>query len=225
MYDMQAARGAPLSNSRGNDDSSDPIDDPSGLSDPAATRPRHLLLFVTVATLAYAADVITKIVAVDRLEGPPVKTVTVIPHVLDFTLVRNSGAAFGIATGFTAVLTAIAVGVCIVVLRMATRLRDLGWAIALALLLGGAMGNLTDRFARSPGPMRGHVIDFLQIPHWPVFNLADCCVCVGAALIVVQSVRGIHLDGRRDDHPDGDERADPSTDNPGGKHRDTPDDA
>lgn len=156
-----------------------------------------------VVALAYATDVVTKIIAVAELAGPPVRTVTVIPNVLDLTLVRNSGAAFGVATGFTVILTAIAVGVCLVVIRMVGRMRDLVWTLALALLLGGALGNLTDRFVRDPGPMRGHVIDFFQLPHWPVFNVADCCVSVAAVLIAVQSFRGIGLDGRRVGHGTG----------------------
>ena len=187
---MQTARGAPLSPSDGQDD---PADSP--------TR-RRLGLFVAFALVAYVIDVATKIIAVDELEGPPVETVTVVPHVLELTLVRNSGAAFGIATGFTAVLTVIAVSVCIVVIRMAGRLRDPVWAIALGLLLGGALGNLTDRFARDPGPLRGHVVDFLAFPDFPVFdfpvfNLADTAVTIAAVLIAVQSFRGIGLDGRR----------------------------
>ncbi|MGH3357275.1 MAG: signal peptidase II [Nocardioidaceae bacterium] len=188
---MQAARGTPLSTSRGHD-----TEDPR----PGVPGRRRILLFLVVVALSYATDVITKIIAVARLEGPPVKTVTVIPNVLDLTLVRNSGAAFGIATGFTVILTMIAVGVCLVVLRMVTRLRDPLWTVALGLLLGGALGNLTDRFAREPGPMRGHVIDFFQLPHWPVFNIADCCVSIAAVMIAVQSFRGVGLDGRRVGH-------------------------
>ncbi|UPK73343.1 signal peptidase II [Nocardioidaceae bacterium SCSIO 66511] len=192
---MQAARGTPLSGEQPQDH---PVD-----------RPRRLGLFVIVVVVAYAVDVVTKIIAVAELEGPPVKTVTVIPHVLDLTLVRNSGAAFGIATGFTAVLTAIAAGVCLVVVRMAGKLRDPIWAFALGLLLAGALGNLTDRLVRSPGPMRGHVVDFLALPNWPVFNFADCCVTVAAVLIAIQSFRGIALDGHRvNDDGDPDEPAD-----------------
>jgi signal peptidase II len=79
---------------------------------------------------------------------------------------------------------------------MAGRLRDRGWALALGLLLGGAVGNLLDRLFRQPGPMRGHVIDFLQLPNWPVFNLADSAICLAAALVVWRSLRGVELDGR-----------------------------
>jgi signal peptidase II len=69
--------------------------------------------------------------------------------------------------------------------------------VALGLLLGGALGNLTDRIFRSPGPLRGHVVDFLELPHWPIFNLADSAIVLGAVLITLQSLRGVHLDGRR----------------------------
>jgi signal peptidase II len=68
----------------------------------------------------------------------------------------------------------------------------------LGLILGGATGNLTDRIFRAPGPFRGQVIDFLELPHWPVFNLADSAIVSGGALIVLLSARGIAYDGRRD---------------------------
>ncbi len=189
---MQAARGTPLSSAGDTNQAEDrPID-----------RRRRLGLFFAVAVIAYAMDVVTKVIAVAELEGPPVKTVEVIPHVLDLTLVRNSGAAFGLATGYTAVLTVVALGVCVVVLRVARTLRDPMWTLALGLLLGGALGNLTDRMLRSPAPLQGHVVDFLQLPNWPVFNLADCCVCVAAALIALQSFRGVRPDGTHVDDPE-----------------------
>ena len=189
---MQAARGTPLSSAGDTNQAEDrPID-----------RRRRLGLFFAVAVIAYAMDVVTKVIAVAELEGPPVKTVEVIPRVLDLTLVRNSGAAFGLATGYTAVLTVVALGVCVVVLRVARTLRDPMWTLALGLLLGGALGNLTDRMLRSPAPLQGHVVDFLQLPNWPVFNLADCCVCVAAALIALQSFRGVRPDGTHVDDPE-----------------------
>lgn len=205
---MQAARRTPLTSTRGANTPEDQLID----------RRRRLGLFLLVGVLAYAVDVITKIIAVAKLEGPPVKTVNVIPNVLDLTLVRNSGAAFGIATGYTAVLTVIALGVCVVVIRVARTLRDPVWAVALGLLLGGALGNLTDRLVRAPGPLQGHVVDFLQLPHWPVFNLADCCVCVAAALIALQSFRGIRPDGTRVSDDAGSTTS--SSDDPDGADRD-----
>jgi signal peptidase II len=81
---------------------------------------------------------------------------------------------------------------------VARRLGSLGWAVALGLLLGGAVGNLTDRIFRAPAPLRGHVIDFLELPHWPVFNVADASICIAAVLVGILTVRGIRFDGTRD---------------------------
>jgi signal peptidase II len=95
------------------------------------------------------------------------------------------------------VLTVIACVVVVVVLRLLPKVHSTGWAAALGLLLGGALGNLTDRIFRSPAPFRGHVVDFLELPNWPVFNVADCCIVVAAVLIAVQSMRGVGMDGSR----------------------------
>jgi signal peptidase II len=146
-----------------------------------------------VATVVLAVDVSTKILAVDRLAGRA--PIEVIEGVLSLRLVRNAGAAFGVAEGMTVVLTCIALVVIGVILRMSRRMRSTGWAIALGLVLGGALGNLGDRLFRSPGPLRGHVIDFLELPHWPVFNVADSAIVTGAALLVLLSLRGVQHDG------------------------------
>jgi signal peptidase II len=111
--------------------------------------------------------------------------------------VRNAGAAFSTATGYTVVLSLVALGAIVVVLTLARRLADPVWALALGLLLGGVLGNLTDRVFRDPGFLRGHVVDFIELPHWPVFNVADMCINVAAAIIVVQAIRGVSLGGRR----------------------------
>lgn len=179
---MQATRGASLS--------SRDADHPRKL-------PRAIVLFGAVALVGYLIDLGTKIWAVARLDGA--EPVVVIPHVLHLTFLRNPGAAFGMATGFTIVLTAIAVIVCVVVVRMARDLRNPAWAVGLGLLLAGALGNLTDRIFREPAPFRGHVVDFLQFPDWPpswpIFNVADVMINLAALVIIVQTVRGIGLDG------------------------------
>ena len=95
-------------------------------------------------------------------------------------LLRNPGAAFSLATGYTWVLTLVAVAVVVVIVRVARRLRSTGWAVALGLVLGGALGNLVDRIFRAPGPLQGHVVDMVSLfapdgSVWPVFNLADAC--------------------------------------------------
>ena len=110
---------------------------------------------------------------------------------------RNSGAAFSIGTSVTVVFTLIALGVIVAILRTARRLRSIPWAVTLGLLLGGAAGNLGDRLLRSPGFLRGHVVDWIQLPHWPVFNVADSCIVCGGILAVLLAARGISIDGTR----------------------------
>jgi signal peptidase II len=179
VHDLQAARGASLNEPR-------PGDRPG--------RPRLPLLLV-VAVTVLLLDVVSKHVVVDRLaDRDPVE---VIDGLLTLRLVRNSGAAFGFASGLTVVLTLVAVGVVVMILRAARRLRSTGWAVALGLVLGGAVGNLADRIFRDPAPLRGRVIDFLELPHWPVFNLADSAIVCGGVLLVLLSLRGIQYDGRR----------------------------
>ncbi|MDQ3103666.1 MAG: signal peptidase II [Actinomycetota bacterium] len=158
-----------------------------------------LALLLVGAAVAWAADGATKVAAVDALTDR--RSVEVLPGVLDLALTRNPGAAFSLGTGFTTLLTLVALTVVAMVLRLAVRVRSRVWAIGLGLLLGGALGNLTDRMLREPGPFRGHVVDFLRLPHWPVFNLADSWIVVAAAVIAVQSVRGVGLDGSRHQEP------------------------
>jgi signal peptidase II len=172
--------------------------EPAGGDDPRAPRPARVQIatLLGVAVFVLAADVISKVVVVDRLPGhPPVR---LLGGLLTLRLIRNSGAAFSLGTSLTLVFTAIAVGVIIFILRTARRLRSLPWAITLGLLLGGATGNLADRIFRAPGPMRGDVVDWIQLPHWPVFNLADSAIVCGGVLAVLLAVRGLRLDGTVD---------------------------
>lgn len=166
-------------------------------SAPAAARgPRALLIgLIVIAVLVYAADLVTKTVAVHLLD--PSDPVEVIGDFATLHLVRNSGAAFSMATGYTWVLTLIAVIVVAVIIRFSRRLRSAGWAVGLGLVLGGALGNLTDRFFREPGPLRGHVVDFISVGSWPVFNVADSAVVCGAILLVVLTLLGYDYDGTR----------------------------
>jgi signal peptidase II len=117
---------------------------------------------------------------------------------LTLRVLRNSGAAFSIGTSMTVVFSLIAVGVIVAILRTARRLRSVPWAVTLGLLLGGAAGNLGDRIFRAPGPFRGYVVDWIQLPHWPVFNVADSCIVCGGVLAVLLAARGIPLDGKRE---------------------------
>lgn len=185
---MQAARGASLN-------PSDPVtDDPVP---PAPGRARLRWLFAAVGLTAYGLDVVTKMLAVHFLTDR--EPVPLLGQVLQLTLLRNPGAAFSTGTGITWAFTLLAVAGVVVVVVLARRLaRSRLWAVALGLLAAGILGNLTDRLFREPGFGHGHVIDFLMLPHWPVFNVADMAINLGAALVLVQAFRGIHIDGSRE---------------------------
>ena len=166
---------------------------PGGETRRARPARSQLAVLVGVAVFVLAADAITKVVVVAQLSGhPPIR---LLGGLLTLRLIRNSGAAFSLGTSLTVVFTAIAVGVIIFILRTARRLRSLPWAITLGLLLGGAAGNLADRLFRAPGVMRGDVVDWIELPHWPVFNLADSAIVCGGVLAVLLAVRGMRLDG------------------------------
>jgi signal peptidase II len=157
-------------------------------------------LLAAIAALVLVADIITKTIAVAQLEGR--EPVQILGGLIYLQLLRNPGAAFSMATGFTWILTVIAIGVVFVIVRVARKLRSTGWAVALGLVLGGALGNLTDRIFREPGPLQGHVVDMVS-PFAPngeafaVFNLADAGISCGGVLLVVLALLGIELDGRR----------------------------
>jgi signal peptidase II len=161
-------------------------------------------LLLAVAAGVLALDVVTKLLAVAELSDR--EPIRLIGGVLTLRLVRNPGAAFGVAQGLTILFTGVALAVVVVILRLARRLQSAWWAVALGLVLGGALGNLLDRLLRSPGPGRGHVVDFLELPRWPVFNLADSAIVVAAALMVGLTARGV---------PHGAERAETAQDTPG----------
>ena len=154
--------------------------------------PRTRLLFAGIAMAAYAVDLVTKHLAVTRLADGDV---SVVGDWLVLHLTRNPGAAFSTGTQYTVALSCLALAAVVVVLWFARSVADRWWAVGLGLLLAGVAGNLTDRLFRDPGPMRGHVIDLFMVPHWPVFNVADVCINVAAALILLQTLRGISLDG------------------------------
>ena len=164
------------------------------------SRPRMVAGVAAIAITVILLDQAAKISAVHGLT--PGRPVPVIDGLVKFTLTRNPGAAFSMATGTTWLFTLIAVVVVVVILRTVRRLGSWWWAAALGLLLGGAVGNLLDRLFRAPGFGRGHVVDFIQFPHFPVFNIADSSIVVSAFLIGWLGLRGIGIDGRRvADHP------------------------
>jgi signal peptidase II len=162
-------------------------------------RPRRVRLFALVAAVALAADAISKaIVAANLGEKAAIRTLGGAIYLQE---TRNSGAAFSLGTGATVVLTVVALAVVVFILRTAGRMRSAGWAVALGLVLGGALGNLADRMFRAPGVGRGHVVDWISLfgpdgEHWPIFNLADSAIVCGAVLSAILALRGIDIDGR-----------------------------
>lgn len=183
---MQAARGTPVDD---RDDGTEPT------RSPLLAAPRTWLLFAAVAGVMLVVDQVTKVLAVDRLTGEP--DVEVVGELLQLHLTYNPGAAFSLGTRFTVALSLLAIVATLVVLWLSRRVRSKWWAVALGLMLAGIDGNLADRLFRDPAPFRGHVVDFLMLPNWPVFNVADMCINVGVAMILVQVLRGIAMDGTR----------------------------
>jgi signal peptidase II len=159
--------------------------DPPAVARTSDASARRLVRVVAVVVAIVVADQLTKAWAVAALSDGPI---SIIGDTVELHLTRNPGGAFGRFQGLTPLLAIGAVVVSIVLVRAVHRERD-GWTVAaLTLVLGGALGNLTDRFMRSPGFLRGHVVDFVKVGWWPVFNVADACVTVGAVLLVVRSL-------------------------------------
>jgi signal peptidase II len=154
-----------------------------------------MLLVALLAALTLVADQASKALAVARLE--PGEVIPVVGQLIQLQLTRNPGAAFSLATGRTWVLTAVAVVIIVVVVRSVRRLGSRAWAVALGLLLGGAVGNLVDRMLREPGIARGHVVDFIAYGDLFIGNVADIAIVVSSGLMGLLSLRGIGLDGQR----------------------------
>lgn len=167
---------------------------------------RRVGLFAAVAFVALAFDVVSKVLVVAKLPmAPDEKHVRLLGGAIYLDQTRNSGAAFSLGTGFTVILTIVAFAVVAVIVRTAGRMRSAGWAVALGLILGGALGNLADRVFRAPGVGRGHVVDWISVfgpdgQHWPIFNLADSAIVCGAILAAILALIGIDFDGERHPH-------------------------
>jgi signal peptidase II len=172
------------------------------IGDPAQFRARRiwsLAIMFCVAIAVLTADAISKAQVLARLPGhPPVR---LLHGLITLDLTFNAGAAFGVGTSYTAVIALIVCGVVVSIIRTARRLRSLSWTIALGLLLGGALGNLGDRLFRPPGPFRGEVVDWINLPHFPwTFNVADASITCAAVMIAVLAMRGVRIDGRSPAH-------------------------
>jgi signal peptidase II len=169
---------------------------PIGGARPVERRRWHLLVAV-IAVAGLTADVVTKIIAVAHLE--PLNPVRLLGGLLTLRLIRNPGAAFSQGQRFTYVFAIAAIAFLLfVIIKLVPRIGHPAWAVAIGLLCAGVAGNLTDRLFRPPGVLRGHVIDFLELPYWPVFNVADMCITAAAIMIIFLSiVKGIAITGER----------------------------
>ena len=141
---------------------------------------------LAVAGVVVVLDQLTKIWAVAALSDGPVE---VIGTLLQFRLTRNPGGAFSLLTGLTPVLAVLAGVMVVYIVRTTRRTSDAVMAYSLGLVLGGAVGNLVDRLVRSPGFLRGEVVDFIKVPNWPTFNIADCAITVGVIVIAIRGWR------------------------------------
>ena len=138
-------------------------------------------------------DQLSKLWAVRELAGAPVD---LIGNDVGFALARNTGSAFSLFQAFTPLLAVVAIVVAVLLVRAVRRTRDTLMVVGLSLVLGGALGNLADRLFRSPGFLKGAVVDFVHVGSFPTFNVADSAITIGAALIVIWAIRTDVLESR-----------------------------
>ncbi|GAA1095985.1 signal peptidase II [Nocardioides dubius] len=153
-----------------------------------------------MAVCLIAIDQWVKELSIEKLSGEG--RVELLGDWFGLQLVRNPGAAFSMGTSFTEVLSVVATIAAVVVIWLSFKVRSTMWAVGLGFLLAGVVGNLIDRPTREPGFGRGHVIDMFAFPNFPIFNVADICINVAAAIIIIQALRGIRLDGTREESDD-----------------------
>jgi len=165
-----------------------------------------LAILLASAAGIVVLDQLTKVWAVAVMqprieagEGP----IYLVGPLLRFTYTENSGAAFGIGAGYTWVFTTIAVIVGVVIIRFSRTITSVPWALALGGLLGGLLGNLIDRLTRPPSPGMGSVVDFIGLPNFPIFNIADMSITFAAIAMIFLAWRGVPLS----DEPEGEDPA------------------
>ena len=186
MHAMQDEAGAPLTTAA-EPTPSTPAPAPTG------GRRRLYAVLLGLAALVLVLDQASKVWALRSLT--PGEPVDLVGSLIRLNLIRNPGAAFSIGNGSTWLLTAVSLGILVWVIAGARKVGNMPWAVALGLLLGGAVGNLLDRGFREPGPGRGHVVDFIDYFGLFIGNVADIAIVVGAGIILVLSFRGTSLSG------------------------------
>jgi signal peptidase II len=152
-----------------------------------ANRARRL--FISIATLVFAVDLITKNWAAIYLQFR--EPVRVIGEFLQLTYGTNPGAGFSLATNATPLLSSLKLCVAAFIIFYMRKVHNTGWAVGLALLLGGVLGNLWDRAVRPPGVWQGEVVDWIKLPNWPIFNVADSAIVCAGVLLTILAMKNI----------------------------------
>ena len=147
--------------------------------------------------MGFCLDFLAKNIALANLD--PTRPIPLLGGLVTLQLIRNPGAAFSMGESFTVVLTCLAIAaLCFLLFWMVPRVGHPGWMVATGLLLAGVGGNLNDRLTREPGAFHGHVIDFLQVPWFAVFNVADMWITFAAiAVIWLTMITSVNLAGQR----------------------------
>ena len=148
-------------------------------------------MLAVTALIVFVFDYLTKTLAIEHLSSQPKQ---IIGDFLQLRLTYNSGAAFSLATSGTIFLSTFAIIVCAVIFFYGRKVASNRWAFALGLALGGIFGNLSDRIFRDPGRLQGEVVDWIQLPNWPIFNIADMAVVGAAILISILSFKNVAFD-------------------------------
>ena len=151
---------------------------------------------IVAAGLVFALDQVSKYLVTQNLEVG--ERVSVLGEVLQFVFVKNSGAAFSLAAGWTWIFSIVATGVAVFIAWFAPRIRSKVWMLVFGMLLGGTLGNLADRLFREPSFGLGHVVDFIQVWGFPaIFNVADIFIVSSMGLFILLTLLGVNLDGAR----------------------------
>ncbi|MEP7764885.1 signal peptidase II [Sanguibacter sp. 25GB23B1] len=174
----------------------DPVDGTDGPSARTTRRPGvYLAMIFGIAFLVLLVDQLSKVWAESELvAGEPARPL--LGDLVGLRLIYNSGAALSFGSGMTWVLTLLSVVVVVFIAYSARRIRSTSWALALGLVLGGALGNLIDRLFRAPGFPEGHVVDFIDYGPF-IGNVADIAIVVAAVAIAILAFVGIGPDGER----------------------------
>ena len=166
MHDLQAKRGKTLTNTK-------------------------IKIVSGTALFIFILDLVTKVWATSALEGKNSRSI--LGNFLRLEFARNTGAAFSSFTGLTVVLTLLAIGAFVAIIWYLPKISHPLWALGFGSLAGGISGNLADRLFRAPGFMEGAVVDWISLPNWPLFNVADSFIVTSVALMIFLSWREVPI--------------------------------